>query len=146
MSDLERDKWPDEIRRIKDEMDMHAALKQRGWVVIALADGSPLDHAAYPTWNDAVKAAKWNRDNYMFLEIQPDGMTYREAHAVLDYARKLYDGGYRIPNPEWDAHMASTMPIQKHDRKIMLRQLISGKPLIPSDVPYGNLPNIGRSN
>ena len=146
LQQLPNGEWPDEVKRVKDEMDMHAELKQRGWVVFALIDGKPLDHAVYPTWNDAVKAAKWDRDRYMFLEVQPDGMTYKEAHAVLDFARKLYDGGYRIPNPEWDAHMASTMPLQKHDRKRMLRQLTSGKPLLPSDVPYGNLPNIGRFN
>jgi len=146
MTDIERDRWPDEIRRIKDEMDMHATLKQRGWVAFKLEDGSPLDHAAYPTWNDAVKAAKWDRDRFMFLEIQPDGMTYREANAVLDFARKLYAGGYRIPNPEWTDHMASTMPIQPHDRTRMAKQLITGKPLYPSNIPYGNLPNMRKAH
>ena len=143
---LPNGEWSDEVKRIKDEMDMHAVLGQRGFVVFALADGSPLDHGAYPTWNEAVKAAKWDRDRYFYPEIQPDGMTYREAAAVLYYARTLYDGGYRIPNPEWTDYQASSMPLQPHDRKRMVRQLITGKPLYPSDVPYGNLPNIGRQN
>lgn len=136
--------WPDPVKRIKDEMDMHAILKQQGFVVISLQDGKPLDHAAYPTWSDAVKAARWDRDHYIYLEIQPDGMTYQEASAVLDYARKLYAGGYRIPSPEWKDHMASTMPLNPVDRKRMVKQLISGKPLIPSDIPYGNLPNLRK--
>lgn len=142
---LPNGEWPDEVKRVCDEMNMHAELRQRGWVAFALQDGSPLDHAAYPTWNDAVKAAKWDRDRFMFLEIQPDGMTHQEACAVLDFARKLYAGGYRIPNPEWDNYQASTMPLNPHDRKRMARQLITGKPLLPSDVPYGNLPNIRKA-
>jgi len=127
-------------------MDMHALLKQRGWVAFKLEDGSALDHACYPTWNEAVKAAKWDRDRFFYLEVQPDGMPYKEASAVLDFARKLYAGGYRIPNPEWTDHMASTMPLQPHDRKRALRQLISGKPLLSPDIPYGNLPNMRKAN
>jgi hypothetical protein len=138
---LPNGEWPDPVKRIKDEMDYHAVMHERGFVAIKLEDGSPLDHTAYPTWNDAVKAAKWDRDSYVFLEIQPDGMPYNEAAAVLDYARKLYAGGYRIPSPEWDNHQASAMPRTAFDRKRAARQLITGKPLYPPGVPYSNLPN-----
>ena len=143
---LPNGEWPDPVKRIKDEMDMHAILGQRGFVAIALEDGKPLDHACYPTWSDAVKVAKWDRDRYMFPEVQPDGMTHEEAASVLDFARKLYAGGYRIPNPEWTDHQATAMPLNPYDRKRMARQLITGRPILPADVPYGNLPNIGRFN
>lgn len=138
--------WPDPVKRIKDEMDMHAAAHARGYVAIKLEDGSPLDHTAYPTWGEAVKAAKWDRDRYAFLEIQPDGMPYHEAAAVLDFARKLYAGGYRVPSPEWDSHQAAAMPRTANDRKRAAKQLISGKPLYPSHVPYGNLPGLRKAN
>ena len=137
------EQWPDEVKRVKDEMDMHAVAGSRGWVAIKLADGTPLDHTAYPAWADAVKAAKWDRDNYVFLEIQPDGMPYREAQAVLEYARVMHKVGYRIPSPDWEAGpMVSSMPMRRHDRRRMLKQLRAGKPLYPDDIPYGNLPNL----
>ena len=83
----------DEAKRIKDEMDYHALCGHFGWAVLALADGKPMDHVAYETYRDAVKGAKWNRDNYLFLEIQPDGMPYREAQAVIDYhLARLFPG------------------------------------------------------
>lgn len=138
--DYERAKWPDDVRRIKDEMDMHAVAGSFGWVSFALATGEPLDHTAYPTWNDAVKAAKWDRDNYFNLEIQPDGMPYREADAVLRYARGISAMGYRIPDPDWKDYEASVMPRTRNDRRLARKQLRSGRPLIPADVPYGNLP------
>ena len=138
--------WPDPVRRIKEEMDFHATMHERGFVAFKLEDGSPLDHTAYPTWNDAVKAAKWDRDRYAFLEIQPDGMPFNESAAVLDFARKLYAGGYRIPSPEWDNHQAAAMPRNAFDRKRAAKQLITGKPLYPAHVPYGNLPAIRKAN
>jgi hypothetical protein len=146
MEDTERLKWPDDVRRVKDEMDMHAVTKSRGYVAISMADGTPLDHTAYETWNDAVRASKWDRDNYLFLEIQPDGMSYREANAVLEYARTLSRMGYRIPDPSWKDHEASAMPRTRRDRIRAARQLVSGNPLLPADVPYGNLPHYLRKN
>jgi hypothetical protein len=139
MTDIERTKWPDDVKRVKDEMDMHAVAGSYGYVVIALADGKPLDHAAYPTWGEAVRAAKWDRDNYMFLEIQPDGMPYREAQAVLKYARTIHQLGHRIPSPEWAAGpLVASMPDKPWDRKRMMKQLKSGKPLDP--IGYSNFP------
>lgn len=136
--------WPDDVKRIKDTMDMHAVAGAYGWAVFALADGKPLDNTPYPTWNDAVKAAKWDRDNYMYLEIKPDGMPYNEASAVLKFARGIHDMGHRIPSPDWADYEAMQMPRTKPDRVRAARQLITGKPITPDDVPYGNLPYFFR--
>lgn len=132
--------WPDDVKRVFNAMNMHAVAGSYGWVAFSMADGKPLDNTAYPTWNDAVRAAKWDRDNYMFLEIQPDGMTPREAKACLDYARTLSKAGFRIPSPDWEHGQAMSRPYQKRDRKQMIRQLVSGTPIYPQHVPYGNLP------
>lgn len=140
MTLTERDTWPDDVRRVKDEMDMHAVAGARGWVAFHLADGRPLDHTAYPVRILAVKAAKWDRDNYMYAEIQPDGMPYREASAVLKYARSLHEAGWRIPDPEFDYD--ASMPRTAADRKRMARQLVSGKPLSPQHITT-NLPSEG---
>ena len=141
MTFSERSEWNDDVLRVADEMTMHAVAGMHGWVAFSMADGTPLDHAAYPTWGEAVKAARWNRDNYMFLEIQPDGMPYNEARAVLEYFRGMSKMGYRIPSPDWEAGpLASSMPMQPADRKKMMRQLARGKPIYPDYVPYTNLP------
>jgi hypothetical protein len=134
------------VKRIKDEFDLHAVAGDSGWVVIALADGHPLDHVAYPSWGDACKAAKWNRDNYMFLELTPDGCpSYRHAAAPLHYARTLHRGGYRVPAPDWHAGpLAASMPLQRFDRARMAKQLTSGRPLVPAGFAMSNLPSESR--
>jgi hypothetical protein len=133
--------FSDAARRISDEMNMHAIAKSGGsWAVFALADGRPLDHTAYPTWTLAVTAAKWDRDRYMFIEVQPDGCNPNEAEALLTYQRTLYSMGYRIPSPDWAAGpMASSMPTQSWDKRTMANQLISGRPIDPRG--FSNLPN-----
>lgn len=138
----------DAAKRIKDEMDLHALAGVSGWAVFALADGRPLDHTAYESWRAAVKGAKWDRDNYLFLEIQPDGMpSVREAQAVLQYARLIHKLGYRIPSPDWDAGpLASSMPHNPRDRAVMGRQLATGRPLVPQGFAMSNLPSERRKH
>lgn len=133
---------PDCAKRIKDELDYHAVAGDHGWAVFAMADGAPLDHAAYDSWNAAVAAAKWDRDNYMFVELAPDGCpSYRAAAAILHYARTLSRAGFRIPSPDWEAGpMAASMPQQPYDRARMIRQLASGRPLLPEGFAMSNLP------
>jgi hypothetical protein len=130
----------DAAKRVKDEMDLHAVAGDRGWAVFALADGKPLDHTAYDSWKAAVKAAKWDRDRYFFLEVQPDGMPEREAVAVIRYARLCHDLGGRVPPPD-DVHLFPPgMPLQPLDRLRMARQLASGKPLVPAGFAMSNHP------
>ena len=129
----------DAARRVKDEMDLHAVTGDSGWAVFHLSDGRPFDHVAYPSWQDAVKATKWDRDNYMYPEIPPDGMpSLREAQGILDYARLIHRMGHRIPGDDWKDHQAASMPMQPWDRRLMAYQLAKGKPL---DIRgYSNLP------
>lgn len=116
--------YPVEVHRIAAEMSMHAWNKAQGWVCFRLADGSPVDHTVYATRIEAVKAMRWNRDNVIYLEIQPDVMTLREADAVLKYARALHDAGFRIPSPEFD--FDDSMPMFAEDRRKQIRHLASG--------------------
>ena len=73
--------YSDEAKRIADEMTLHAVAKSEGWVCFRLSDGSPLDHNVYERRIDAVKAAGWDRDRFIYLEVQPDGMPVKEADA-----------------------------------------------------------------
>jgi hypothetical protein len=116
--------YSDAARRIMAEMTMHAVARSQGWVAFKLEDGSPLDHVSYESRFDAVKAAKWDRDRFIYLEIQPDGMTLQEAHAVLVYARALHAAGFRIPGPEFEYD--ASMPMFAADRAKQIRHLASG--------------------
>lgn len=142
--DLEREKWPDPVRRIKDEMDLHALAKGRGYVPFSLQDGRPIQHQSFPSRAAARKyAEKRTTDHLLILEIQPDGMTYKEADACLRYERTLIAAGYRSPDSletEENSGLLS-MPRTKYDRKRMAKQLLSGRPLVPEGMPYGNLPS-----
>jgi hypothetical protein len=141
--DLEREKWPDPVRRIKDTMDMHAVGKGVGYVVFSLQDGKPLSRNTFPSRAAARTAGeKKTQDHLLILEVSPDGMPYREADACLRYERALISAGYRSPDSletEENSGLLS-MPRMPTDRKRMARQLLTGKPETPDDVPYGNLP------
>lgn len=140
----ERELWPDPVRRVKDEMDMHAVAKGQGYVAFSLQDGRPIGHNSFPSRGAARKyAEKRTQDHLLILEIQPDGMTYKEADGCLRYERTLISAGYRSPDSlETEENSgALSIPRTKHDRQRMARQLLSGRPLLPAGMPYGNLPS-----
>ena len=116
--------YSDDAKRISHEMTMHAVAKSQGWATFRLSDGSPVGHNAYPTRVEAVMSMRWDRDNILYLEIQPDGMTLREAEAVLTYARTLHNAGFRIPAPEFE--FDASMPTFAWDRANQIRHLASG--------------------
>src|ERR1700733_581083 len=139
MTDLEREKWPDPVRRGKDEMDLHAVAGGSGYAVFSMQDGRPITHDTYPSRRDARRfAEKLTTDFLLILEVQPDGMPYREANAVLCYERSLNAAGVRTPDQFEDEQNSGmlSMPRTKHDRRRMAKQLISGKPLLPEGLPY----------
>lgn len=136
--------YPDDVKRIKDAMDVHAVAGAFGYAVFSMQDGRPLTMDAYPSRKRARKAGeKRTQDMLLILEISPDGMPYNEAAAVLSYERKLNGMGYRTPDSletEQNSGLLS-MPRTKHDQRRMIRQLTGGKPLLPEGLPYGNLPS-----
>lgn len=116
--------YSDEAKHISDEMTMHTVNGKAGhWASFKLADGTS-DHYPYPERVLAVKANKWDRDNYVYLEITPDGMDPKAAQAVLNYARMLHDNGWRLPDPEFDYD--PTMPMFEWDKKKTINHLVSG--------------------
>lgn len=117
--------YSDDAKRISDEMTMHsiAGMKQH-WAAFRLSDGTPRDHTAYVTRIEAVMAQRWDRDETIYLEITPDGMTPKEAQAYLNWARFLHDHGMRLPDPTFDYD--GGMPAFAHDKRAMARHLIKG--------------------
>jgi hypothetical protein len=143
MESLERAKWPDPVLRIKDAMDMHAVAGGFGYVAFNLQTGEPLTGEGYPSRALARREAeKKTMDHLLILEIQPDGMPYKEADAVLRYERTLISAGVRTPDVFEDEQNSGllSMPHRPHDRRRMASQLKRGKPLYPNGVDYSNLP------
>lgn len=141
--DSERLKWPDPVLRVKDAMDLHAVGGGRGYVAFSLQTGVPQSPFSFPSRALARREAeKHTSDHLLIIEIQPDGMPYNEAAAVLQYERTLISMGVRSPDvleTEENSGLLS-MPRNRHDRRRMAKQLKSGRPELPADVPYGNLP------
>lgn len=91
--------YTDAARRMTDVMNLHAVCKSKGWAVFALADGKS-DNVAYETREDAVRAKRWDRDNFLYLQIPAGGVhDPAEMQGCLDYARALHGAGYRLPDP-----------------------------------------------
>lgn len=146
----ERLKWPDPVLRVKDAMDVHAIAMQEGvtpggYAVFRLTDGIPLSPDLFPSRRDARRIAeRKTTDHLLILEAQPDGMPFNEAAAVLKYERTLVSMGIRTPDTLEDEANSGllSMPRNRHDRRRMAVQLRKGKAILPTHVPYGNLPGM----
>ena len=157
--DIERDRWPDPVKRVKDEMDFHAVAISAGgiglsdqstypYAVFSMQDGRPITHDTYPSRAEGRRICeKLTTDFLLILQVSPDGMFYNEANAVLLYERGLNQMGVRSPDSlesEENSGILS-MPRNRHDRRAMAAQLKKGKPLYPDHVTYGNLPSLRRA-
>ena len=121
----------DDARRIADAMNLHAVARSKGWVVFALADGrSPDNNTPYENISDAYRAMKWDRDRYIYLEIQAGGVIDSVIQGYLDYARMLHDAGARMPDPrDWDATDRDfpyhTPPLMRSDWSRQINELVN---------------------
>jgi hypothetical protein len=127
--------YTDDARRISEAMNLHALAKSRGWVCFALADGtSPDGNTVYDTYKEAVLFRRWDRDNFIYLQLQPDGMAEHDAQRFLDYQRMLHANGYRMPDPgDFNAADAGEpmlhRPLLKSDALAQIRELTGRKRL-----------------
>lgn len=142
--------WPDEVKRIKSAMDMHSLAGSKGqYAVFSLADGRPITNDTYPARGIARQfAERKTNDGLLILEVSPDGIPFNEAQAVLNYERALYSGGFRTPDVDWENQNSGllSMPRTKFDQKRMIKQLTSGKKIMPDDVTYGNHPAFRKAH
>jgi hypothetical protein len=121
--------FSDASRRIADAMTLHYLAGTTGqWCAFALADGtSPDGNTTYDKWVECVRHRRWDRDRFVYLQVEPPGMEPKEAGAFLKYARFLHSQGWRLPPPdEFDYPDVSACPDFKADRAAMARHLISG--------------------
>ena len=121
--------YTDAARRMADTMNLHAVVKSKGWAVFALADGRSPDMTPYENIGDAYRAMKWDRDNYLYLQIPAGGVNDpAEMQGCLDYARALHKAGYRLPDPR-DFHAPDRdfpvhqPPVMRRDWARQIREL-----------------------
>ena len=79
---------------------MHASLRDLAYgqfIALALADGSS-DGVLYASRAAAVAYQRHNERRYMYLKIQPHGMSVCEAESVLHMHRAGADTGIEAPD------------------------------------------------
>jgi hypothetical protein len=138
------EQWADDVKRVKDAMDLHAIGGANGqYAVFSLQTGTPVVMDTFPSRRDARRIASMRTtDALLILQVAPDGMPYNEAAACLKYERALWSAGVRTPDSMEDEQNSGllSIPRTKQDRRRMAKQLISGLPEMQNGQPYGNLP------
>lgn len=92
------------------------------WLAFQLVDGN-CDRTIYDYKREAVRHQSDEfLCGYIKLGLMP--MNHCEAEVVLAMHRKLYDNGFRMPDPDRkDGGKQPIMPIVRDDRMAMVREL-----------------------
>ena len=115
--------YSDAARRCADNVTLASIAGGTGkWLAIRLSDGG-YDNALYDRRADAVRH-QLHEQQCAYVKVPPGGMQPKEAVEFLDYHRKLYDAGFRLPDPEFAMPM---MPLTKGDQHRQIQVLKRGR-------------------
>lgn len=93
----------DAAKRISDTWNLHRMGDTHGairkWFAARMDDGST-DNVLYDHKVEAVRHQHHNERYYVFLRIMPFTITACEAEVYLTAARKLYDAGLKMTDPD----------------------------------------------
>ena len=93
----------DAAKRTSDTYNLHRialGLDAVGkWFAVSLAEGRG-DDVLYDSKLDCVTHQKHNERYYTFIKIVPSGMKVCESEVMLTTARRLYDKGMRMTDPD----------------------------------------------
>jgi hypothetical protein len=92
--------YSDAARRCSDIVNTHLVANRANagkWVAIRLSDGGS-DGVLYDTRPDAIRH-QLHETQCAYVCIPPTGMPPKDAEAFLAFNRKLYDAGFRMPDP-----------------------------------------------
>lgn len=93
----------DAAKKLRDTYCMHQQFDADSglgkWFASALADGDT-DNVLYDSKHSAVRHQKHNENYYTYVRIIPHTMTVCEAEVMLSTARRLYDQGMRMADPD----------------------------------------------
>ena len=97
--------YSDEARRASDIVNLHlvVSLENIGkWVAIRLSDGGS-DDVIYDCKCDAVRHQLHEKQS-VYVQIQPNGLSARDAQILLKMYRDLYDANMTLPDPPCSRH------------------------------------------
>jgi hypothetical protein len=123
--------FSDAARRMCDSINIHvAALGEAAsgqWVAIKLSDGGS-DGVLYATRKEAIKH-QVHEKQCLYVRIPPFGdmMTAKEAQALLNLNRSLYDAGYRLQDPADPAPINPLVNVAAPGRGAKLGYLWNGE-------------------
>lgn len=93
----------DAAKRLSDTYNLHrigAGLDAVGkWFAASLQEGRS-DDTLYDSKLDCVRKQRHNERFYTFIKITPTGMKECEAEVMLTTARRMYDKGMRMTDPD----------------------------------------------
>jgi len=93
----------DAAKRLSDTYNLHRialGIDANGkWFAVSLAEGRG-DDVLYDSKLDCVNHQKHNERYYTFIKIVPSNMKSCEAEVMLSTARRLYDKGMRMTDPD----------------------------------------------
>lgn len=93
----------DAAKRLSDTYNLHRialGLDAVGkWFAASLTEGRS-DDTLYDSKLACVRHQKHNEKYYTFVKMVPSGMNECEAEVMLNTARKLYDNGMRMADPD----------------------------------------------
>jgi hypothetical protein len=97
--------YSDEARRASDTVNLHL-LADAGnvgrWVAIRLSDGSS-DGTVYDCKCDA-KRHQLHEKQCTYVQIQPNGLSAKDAQILLAITREFYDANKTMPDPPCRRH------------------------------------------
>lgn len=93
----------DAATRVSDEFNTHRMADPYGsigkYFAAALNDGRS-DHVLYDSKQDCIRHQHHNEQFYTFIRISPTTMNPCNAEVMLSVARRAYDNGMRLTDPD----------------------------------------------
>lgn len=125
----------DAAHRLSDIYNLHRVADPHGsvgkWFASALADGSS-DHVLYDSKHSCIRHQKNNEQYYTYIKIIPSTMSVCDAAVMLTTARRLYDAGMRMVDP--DASHGGRDVIKRSSIEDMLAVM----QMRPTNIRYNN--------
>jgi hypothetical protein len=123
----------DAAKRLSDTYNLHrigASDYAIGkWFAASLSEGRS-DDVLYDSKRDAVRGQKHNEQYYTFIKIIPTGMNECEAAVMLKMARKLYDNGMRLADPE---HRTGGLDVIK---RVSIEDMLAAAEGMPTNLTF----------
>lgn len=119
----------DAAKKLYDTYHLHRAADLYNsigqWFAAALNDGST-DGVLYPSRKSAILHQHHEEMYYTYIQITPANMTVCNAESLLSVARRMYDAGLRITDPD-DSRREPIKRLTNEDQNAFVRHgLVTG--------------------